>query len=203
MLLASNPSFHSRFCLTIMKKTPEQKAIRWESCCAVGLMYSLHTEPVNLHMAKIFPSINPCSISREACLSLGNVANYIDILHCCPIIPMLSQFCLMTMLLYSTVDASHVRLAWCYTELIQMAVAHSSCLITVARAVCRQRTKHSSLCESPLVRESISLQSAEYIRPVISLLHSLQIGTIQLMFVVSPNDCCCLNMIHKNYKQSW
>ena len=38
-------------------------------------------------------------------------------------------------------------------------------------------------------------KSAEYIRPVILLLHSLQIGTIQLMFVVSPNDCCCLNMI--------
>ena len=54
-------------------------------------------------------------MSREACLSLGSGANYSEmrtyLLHCCTIIAMPSQFCLVTMLLYTIVNASHVRLA--------------------------------------------------------------------------------------------
>ena len=39
------------------------------------------------------------------------------LLHCCTMILMASQFCLVTMVLYHIIDTSHIRLAWCCQHL--------------------------------------------------------------------------------------
>ena len=64
-------------------------------------------------MAEGFPSLNVAT----------------GLLHRQTIIPTPSQLCLVKMLLYSTIDASHVRLAWCCyiapAQLIQMDMARN------------------------------------------------------------------------------
>ena len=69
----------------------------------------LHTDSVKIHMAEVFPSITNeafYSISREAHLSLRHTLP-IDLLDCCTI---LHSSATVTTLLYSIVDAPHVRL---------------------------------------------------------------------------------------------
>ena len=80
------------------------------------------------------------------------------LLHCCAIIPMTSQFCLVTTLLDSIIDTSPIRLAWCLlvpTQLLLMVVACPSRLITVECAVSRKKNKAFQLyfwCESMSLR---------------------------------------------------
>ena len=142
-----------------MEKTAEQKAIQATESLAMlfaMLMYASHyTQSAKIHIAEGFPLINSCSISSEACLSLGSRANYSEMCtYLLAYCTAAQSFHAFTVLPGNDTSLQHSRRLSCKASLVLLVptqlVQMGSSMPTVAHAVCQAKNKHSSCTIFPV-----------------------------------------------------